>query len=173
MPDNSPPPPAPQPQIALDLNDAEILAGYAVRNNVAGLQDAITQIAAARELFVAGKLIGDEQKKFYTAYSALAAAIAPVSVATLKSSLDEYGIEVRRFIFGTKVRISCARVASRTYRFWAMVALFSLLIVQSYWLIGSSLLNAFPKATAEEIESIVRSRIAVRQAEETFRQANP
>src|SRR5438045_3442950 len=130
----------PPPSIALDLNDAEMLVSYVVRNNIAGLQDAIVEIAAARELFKAGNLVGEEQKKFYVAYSALAVAISPVTVATLKSSLDEYGIEGRRwFLFGPKVKFPWARVASWSYRAWAMIALLSLLIVQSYWLIGSSL----------------------------------
>jgi hypothetical protein len=165
--------PLPPPSIALDLNDAEMLASYAVRNNITGLQDAIAEIAAARAFFRAGGLIGDEQKKFYVAYSALAAAISPVTVATLKSSLDEYGIDVRRWFCGPKVKFSWARLASRSYRTWAMIALFSLLIVQSYWLVGSSLLNAFPKPTTEEVESIARFRIAQRKELETFRRANP
>jgi hypothetical protein len=81
------------------LNDAEILANYAIHNNIAGMQDAIGGIAEAREQFAAGNLKGDNQRAFYAHYSALAARISPVSVASLKDSLDEYGLEVKDCFF--------------------------------------------------------------------------
>ena len=137
--------------IANSLEDAEVLVAYAVRNNIQGVQDAVEGITQARDLFSRGELKGDAQKKFYADFSKLAATVAPVTVASLKASLEQYGPGRRTwFGFGRRVPCSYAQCAARSHRAWAMLALVSLLVVQSYWLIGSNLLNALPKLTDAE-----------------------
>lgn len=139
-----------EPKTTLEhsLDDAEVLVTYVIRYNVQDVQDAIEGVAEAREAFKQGKLMGDAQKHFYANFSALAAHVAPVNVSSLRSSLEEYGIERKRWFFwGKPVRRSYAQRAATRYSFWGMVALLCLLAVQSYWLIGSNLLNAVPKFT--------------------------
>jgi hypothetical protein len=139
------------PALGRSVDDAEVLVGYAIRNNVQGVQDAIEGIAAAREFYQAGTLRGEEQKKFYENFSQLAARVAPVTVATLKSCLDEYGPGRKTWLgLGQSVPCSYAERAARRYRLLATFALISLLLVQSYWLVGSNLLAAMPKMTAAE-----------------------
>lgn len=138
---------------ALDrsLDDAEILASYAIRNNIPNVQDAILGIAEAREAFARRKLRGEVQKKFYGDFSTLAAKIAPVTVSTLQSCLDEYGPGRRRWVlWGPRVPCSYARKAASFHRTWATVVLILLLAVQSYWLVGSNLLAAVPKLSAND-----------------------
>src|SRR5437879_2297297 len=94
--------------LANSLADAEVLAAYGIRNNIQGVQDAVEGIAEARESFEQGKLMGDAQKRFYADFSTLASRVAPVTVATLRSCLPEYGTERRKFLglVGPKVRCS-------------------------------------------------------------------
>jgi hypothetical protein len=142
------------------LNDAEILANYAVRNNVTGVQEAISGIAMAREDFVAGNLKGDSQRQFYANYSALASKIWPVTVASLKDSLDEYGPVVRDwFGLGGKRQLSRAGIVARQQSIFATLVLIVLVVAQSYWLIGNTLVLAAPSRTAEQLEALRRAEL--------------
>lgn len=155
-------PTSPKEKLALarSLEDAEILASYIVRNNVPDVQDAVFGIAEAREAFDNDKLQGEAQKKFYVDFARLAAKLAPVTVSTLKSCLDEYGPGRRRWlVFGPCVPCSYARKAASLHRAWATAALILLLIVQSYWLVGSNLLAAVPKLTAADRAALLQDRV--------------
>jgi hypothetical protein len=137
--------------LANSLADAEILAAYAIRNNLPGIQDAVEGIAEARESFEEGKLMGEVQKRFYADFSTLASRVAPVTVSTLKSSLAVYGPGRRTwFGLGPKVECSYAQRAANFYRTLATCVLVLLLVVQSYWLVGSNLLAALPKLSLAE-----------------------
>jgi len=132
--------------LAHTLYDAEVLVAYVIRNNIQEVQDAVEGIAVARECYGRGEFSADAQKKFYGDFSKLAAKVAPVTVSTLKASLEEYGPGRRRwFGLGEHVRCSHAQRAGIFHRRWGMVALITLLVIQSYWLVGSNLLNAIPK----------------------------
>ena len=132
--------------LAHSLDDAEVLVAYVIRNNIQEVQDAVEGIAVARECHGRGEFSADAQRKFYGDFSKLAAKVAPVTVSTLKASLEEYGPGRRRW-FGWGERVSCshAQRAGIFHRRWGMVALITLLVIQSYWLVGSNLLNAIPK----------------------------
>lgn len=132
--------------LAHSLDDAEVLVAYVIRNNIQGIQDAVEGIAEARECYGRGEFSADAQKKFYADFSKLAAKVAPVTVSTLKASLEDYG-PGRRTWFGWGERVPCshAQRAGIFHRRWGMVALITLLVIQSYWLVGSNLLNAIPK----------------------------
>ena len=137
--------------LANSLSDAEVLAAYAIRNNTQGVQDAVEGIAEARESFEQGRLMGDTQKKFYADFSTLASRLAPVTVSTLRSCLEEYGPGCRRwFGLGRMVPCSYAQRSASFYRTLATFVLVLLLVVQSYWLVGSNLLAALPKLTTAE-----------------------
>src|SRR5580698_365643 len=79
------------------LEDAEVLAEYAARNNIQNVYAEIDAIAAAREAFSQGRLTAAAQRDFYVAFGSLAGAVVPVTVASLRASLDEYGVIVRKF----------------------------------------------------------------------------
>jgi hypothetical protein len=132
--------------LAHSLDDAEVLVAYVIRNNIQGVQDAVEGMAEARECYGRGEFSADAQKKFYADFSKLAAKVAPVTVSTLKASLEDYG-PGRTTWFGLGERVPCshAQRAGIFHRRWGMVALITLLVIQSYWLVGSNLLNAIPK----------------------------
>lgn len=146
--------------LAHSLDDAEVLVAYVIRNNVQNVQDAVEGIAEARENYDRGALSGEAQKKFYAHFSNLAAKVAPVTVGTLKASLEEYGPGRKTWLgFGRRVPCSHAQQAAIFHRRWATTALIVMIIVQSYWLIGSNLLSAVPKRTAAEDKLLVAMQV--------------
>jgi hypothetical protein len=151
------------------LEDAEVLADYAARYGVADaykedVYKDIEEIAAARDAFSRGELSGAAQTNFYSAFSHLAAGVAPVTVASLKASLDEYGVEVRPFLFfGPKDRISLARRATMRRQRLALLAFLALLAVHSIWFVATSLMGSIGKAPADEANLLIQSCIRTGQ----------
>jgi hypothetical protein len=154
--------------LALSLDDAEVLAGFAVRHNIQGVQPAIEGIAAARDLYSDKNLKGDAQRKFYADYSALASGIAPVTVDSLKASMDEYGVPSKAFcFFGPEKKVSRATASARYHRNLALIALFWVIFVQSVWFVGTSLIHAMPTPTADEVDAIVRLTLSPGSSNQT------
>lgn len=145
------------------LEDAEVLASYVARYGVADaykedVYKDIEDIAAAREAFSQKKLSGAAQTNFYSALSRLAAGVAPVTVASLKASLDEYGVETRSFLFfGPKVRMSFARRATMRRQRLAVLAFITLLAVHSIWFVATSLMGSIAKAPADETNLLIQN----------------
>jgi hypothetical protein len=89
-----------------------------------------------------GQLSGEAQKKFYEAFAVLASQIAPVTVASLKASLDEYGKETQLFPWEKPKRLSCARLAARRKLRLGLSILIVLLWGQFYWAAGTNLIRS-------------------------------
>jgi hypothetical protein len=123
------------------VTGAEVLVAYAIRNNVQNVQDAIETVADSRDLLEKRQLSGEAQKKFYEAFAALASQIAPVTVASLKASLDDYGKETRLFPWEEPKRLSCARLAARRKLRIGLIILIVLLCGQFYWAAGTNLIR--------------------------------
>ena len=123
------------------VTGAEVLVAYAIRNNVQNVQDAIETVADSRDLLEKRQLSGEAQKKFYEAFAALASQIAPVTVASLKASLDDYGKERRLFPWDEPKRLSCARLAARRKLRIGLIILIVLLCGQFYWAAGTNLIR--------------------------------
>ena len=136
------------------VTGAEVLVAYAIRNNVQNVQDAIETVADSRDLLDKGQLSGEAQKKFYEAFAVLASQIAPVTVASLRASLDEYGKETRLFPWEEPQRLSCARLAARRKLRLGLIILIVLLCGQFYWAAGTNLIRNLTVAeTAASVPS--------------------
>lgn len=114
-------------------------------------------IASACELYRAGKLHGPEEAAFIENYIALAKATSPVTVRSLKSCIIER--PVRNFLFQTVSQTPADRIL-RTYRFYGFLALIVLVILQSYWVIGSFLVANIPLLSEDpnRLPAAVRQR---------------
>ena len=137
------------------VTGAEVLVAYAIRNNVQNVQDAIETVADSRDLLEKRQLSGEAQKKFYEAFAALASQIAPVTVASLKASLDDYGKETRLFPWDEPKRLSCARLAARRKLRIGLIILIVLLCGQFYWAAGTNLIRnlTVPQTVASVLPS--------------------
>jgi hypothetical protein len=149
------PPPETPPPILTALQDAEVLADYVSSEAIPDTSQHVLTIARSRELYHTTGLFGAQQHEFYTAYAALAHAIQPVTVASLYDCLDKYGPPRRDWLGRPKCPQSRARIAAQKQRFWAFVALLLLLVVQSYVLVGQSLLQAISKLPDDYVKNLI------------------
>jgi hypothetical protein len=112
-------------------------------------------------MFSRGNLTASALRDFYTAFSTLAAAVAPVTVASLRASLETHGVEVRQYLFfGRKERVSRAKQTTMHRQVHALIALLLLVWFQVLWFTGSSLLGSLHKPTADEANLFEQSLIS-------------
>jgi glutathione-specific gamma-glutamylcyclotransferase len=143
--------------LKLSIRDAQLLVAYAVRNNIPEVENAIETIVTSNALYKEGKLEGKAQADFYQAYSTLAAKIAPVTVASLRDSLDEYGVPVKQFFFfGKKEKRSLASRVAAWHKAWALFVVSMLILAQGYWLVGNGILITLAKPTIDEADLTYR-----------------
>jgi cation transport protein ChaC len=143
--------------LKLSIRDAQLLVAYAVRNNIPEVENAIATIVTSEALYKEGKLESKAQGGFYQAYSTLAAKIAPVTVASLRDSLDEYGVPVKQFFFfGKKEKRSLAARVAAWHKAWALFVVSMLIIAQGYWLVGNGILLTLAKPTIDEADLTYR-----------------
>jgi hypothetical protein len=135
------------------VGDAELLAIYLSRNGMSVNRDGkdvtpevVQGITDAREQFESGELIGPAEAMFLKHYRELAAAASPVTVASLRDSTSkEEGVLPWWLFFGRKVKSTRARVASYKYWAFAAIALLLLILAQSYYVVGTNLIQLLPE----------------------------
>jgi hypothetical protein len=133
--------------------DAELLAIYVSRNGMHVSRDGqpvtpevLQGITDARERLENHTLTGEAAAVFLKNYRELAAAAFPVTVASLRdSTVEQKGALPWWLIFGRKVRCIPASVASYTHWAFAGVALFLLILTQSYYIVGTNLIQLLPE----------------------------
>ena len=146
--------------------DAELLAIYVSRNGMHVSRDgqAVTPevlqgITGARELLRSSTLTGEAAAGFLKNYRELAAAAFPVTVASLRdSTVEQKGALPWWLIFGRKVKCVPATVASYTHWAFAGVALFLLILTQSYYIVGTNLIQVLPeyRTLVEQEQSVLK-----------------
>ncbi|MFA5180804.1 MAG: hypothetical protein WC405_05750 [Syntrophales bacterium] len=127
-----------------DVEGACLLLSYAAQSGLELEIDTATVITKSKELLATGKLTGDEEAKFYFAYEALAKLASPVTVAGL-SAATEANQTVNRYW---------------VYPFFIWLAI--LLIVQIYWVIGSTATTAI-KESRDEITKVTMELGALKE----------
>ena len=143
------------------VDDAESLAIYVSRNGMHVSRDgkAVTPevlqgITDARKCLAGHTLHGGAAAAFLKNYRELAAAAFPVTVASLRDSTEEQ----EWLIFGRKVKYIRASVASYTHWAFAVVALFLLILTQSYYIVGTNLIQLLPeyRMLVEQEQSVLK-----------------
>jgi hypothetical protein len=141
------------PRLTSALEDAELLVEFAARNGIEVKGDLVDRITATRAALSKGNIPEKEEAKFYEAYTKLAHSLGKITVSSIRDSRPEFGTERRKYIwFGPKERLSNAQRAVGRARWQTIIGLVILLIVQIYWLWGSTLidgLRAFESRDAE------------------------
>jgi hypothetical protein len=129
------------------LRGAELLIEYSSRNAMKPegidekeLQQLILRIAQARAIFHAKGFTEVEEAQFFCDFRMLSRAFAPVTVGSIRDSLDDETGRCRYYIWWGPV-ISPAAAAVRRFSICSFVALLALLAVQIIWLTGFDLLD--------------------------------
>jgi len=144
------------------LENAELLVAFTSENGLNPDPKLIRGVTHARALAEAGAgaVTEEEEATFFEIYAALASAVGKgtVTVASIRDSSVQYGDKVRRWWFGPHMKISKAQHAVYTYREWTIVALIILLLIQSYWIFGASLLDRLTRLEKQASELDVKRK---------------
>lgn len=126
-------------QLVEAVADARILLAYSAESGLDVANEATRTIATASEQLSSGELSVEQETNFWSAFNTLSKAASPVTVSSLRSTMDSYAPIATRY--GHQVRRSEARKAVGFYTFVAIVTLVPLLLLQIYWLFGAAVTN--------------------------------
>lgn len=121
------------------VDDAQILLSYSAESGLDVANEATRTIATASEQLTSGDLSAEQETNFWSAFNTLSKAVSPVTVSSLRSTMDSYAPITTRY--GRRVRRSEARKAVGFYTVIAIVTLVPLLLLQIYWLFGAAVTN--------------------------------
>lgn len=123
------------------VRDAELLMRYAGRYGVPIDSSVLIGIADAREQFQRGELKGQKEAEFYEKFISLSRAVAPVSVKSLESCTEQR--DLTDFFFWHRSETYADRTIRR-HRVFGGIGLMLLILVQTYWVVGSYLTANIP-----------------------------
>jgi len=129
-----------------NIRNAQLLLSYASEAGITVEPEVIQSVVEAKNACESDTPPADPvglETKFWQATERLAKSVSPVTVASLRASYDiqedsSYLGLLRAWILKSPPKISQAKLTVRHYRLGALIALIILLIVQVYWVVGSS-----------------------------------
>jgi hypothetical protein len=136
------------------MKKAELLLSHASDVGIALEKDVIQSIVQAREYCENAQDRDDAMEieiKFWQATEKLAQLVCPVTVASLRADQELYddnslGGLLRTYILRRPQKISKATISVKRFRRWALTFLFLLIVVQIYWVIGTSVVVDIDKS---------------------------
>jgi hypothetical protein len=135
------------------LQDAQMLLAFGSSSGK-DIDEAITNaIVAAGTLAEKGPLGQAEEQAFWVASNTLAKAVRPVTVSSLRATMDAYSPGDKKLLGVSVAGGSLARRAVRWYTAIAIAALACLLVLQIYWLFGASVTGEIAR-TNKEMETL-------------------
>lgn len=147
--------------------DAQLLVAHAASRGIDLAPELVRSIISAKELLVldlADPATFERQSAFWEARNLLSKAVQPVSIASLKASMQTGPMVLYRSLFRALSRsarstqpISPAERSVLWFRFLASLALFFLLTVQVYWVVGSRVISE----TADILSQVSNNQFAL------------
>lgn len=127
------------------IHDAQTLLAFASQSGAGVGDEVVKTVVETASLAAGGHVTEESETAFWKALNMLAKAVAPVSVSSLRATLDPDAGGTTT-VFGVAVsRGSLARRAVRWYTGIAILTLLLLLVLQIYWLFGTSLTSDIQK----------------------------
>lgn len=146
------------PELPQAVNDAQTLISYMAE---AGLElDPATirvVVETGTHLHAAADLTDDQEVAFWQAFNQLCRAVGPVSLSSLRATMDSYSPthKVLGFDIGNR---SKARSAVYKYTIGLTLTLVILLVMQVYWLFGNWIVSDIQRQRKEVAEADVKFR---------------
>lgn len=165
--ENAPPIPGIDASVRDAVADAQLLLAHAAAHGIELAPELVRTVVSAKELLaldLADPASFERQSSFWEAREELARAVHPVTIGSLKASTQSGPMVLYRSLLGALSRsartgqpISPAERSVLWFRFLASLALFCLLAVQVYWVVGSRVLGE----TADILERVKANQAAV------------
>ena len=132
--------------------NAQILLAYATQKGIDVKDEVIKTVVETATTVREDKVTDVQEIAFWSALNALAKSVSPVSVSSLRATMDSHTRGSAR-IFGIDVgRSSPARWAVRSYTIGILGILFVLLFVQIYWIFGNSIISDIQNSKTKIVE---------------------
>jgi hypothetical protein len=125
--------------------DADLLIKYLTHQGITVRPEVLAAIEQMRDEETANQSTAGTRAGFFAAYSELARQAMPVTAESLRACSEDCAGQWKRFPWSVPRRVSDADRAVLRHHTWASVALIVLLVVQSYWLVGSTLVSGVRK----------------------------
>ncbi len=155
------------PPIREAIHDSELLLAHAASHGISLPPELVKIVVSSKQLLsadLADPSTFDQQALFWDARNQLGKAVHPVTTASLKASTQTGPLVSYRSLVGlishsirTTQPISPAERSVLWFRILAFVALFSLLTVQVYWVVGSRVLSE----TAQIVKQVEENSTAL------------
>ncbi len=143
--------PVPDKNLCADIEGACLLLSYAAQCGLELKAETAKTITRTKELLTAGKLTGDDEALFYLAYQELAKLASPVTVAGLRAATEvSCQTWCREKLHLKPAFVSDAKRAVSWYWRGSITCLVILLLLQIYWVIGSTAVTAIKEASEAE-----------------------
>ncbi|WP_026998902.1 hypothetical protein [Eisenibacter elegans] len=122
---------------------AEMLLAHASEQGVEIHDDLTRKVVRAKYLEKTQNWSEEEESEFWIAYRKIAKSIHPVTINSLLAAIEKR--ELPRLglwgMMGFTTKITLAQRAVQRYTYWALFFLFLMLVVQIFFLIGSTILS--------------------------------
>lgn len=136
----------PLSDIRENIRNAQLLLSYASEAGITVEPEVIRSVVEAKNACDSDTPPADPvglETRFWQAMEKLAKSVSPVTVSSLRASYDiqedsSYSGLLRARILRSPRKISQAKLTVRHYRFGTLITLAILVIVQVYWIVGSS-----------------------------------
>ncbi|MDD5329879.1 MAG: hypothetical protein PHX38_07740 [Sulfuricella sp.] len=155
------------PPIEEAIRDSELLLAHAASHGIPLSPELVKIVISSKQLLaadLANPSTFDQQVLFWGARNQLGKAVHPVTTASLKASTQTGPLVSYRSLLGlisrsirTAQPISSAERSVLWFRVLAFIALFSLLTVQVYWVVGSRVLGE----TAQIVKQVEENSAAL------------
>lgn len=158
---NAPPPPKPSsanPKLPEAVEDAQLLLCFASQSGVQLDDSVVKTIVDTSRAVHAEQVSSQAEHEFWIALRQLAKKLEPVSVSSLRATMDSQAqgkTQLWRFNFS---RGSLARRAVNAYTYLALIALVLLLLFQIYWLFGGAITGDIQRLNREIAETETKMR---------------
>lgn len=157
----------PRWDMAESIRNARLLLSYASETGIVlppEIIKSIVEITHCQESQISSAELVEMETRFLQATEALAKAVSPVTVASLRASYekrDDTSLigRFRRLIWRSSPKISLAALSVRRFRLWALCTLILLLFVQIYWVIGFLLTADVAKTLAQDEADKVKKEL--------------
>lgn len=153
------------PRLLAALDDARILLGHASQSGAELDAQIVATIVETGESVSKGELPAAQETAFWSSLNKLAKSLGPVSVSSLRATMDSFAsagialFRIGRAPSGSATGgRSLARRAVQWYTAILVLTLASLLVVQIYWLFGTSITGEIQKNRKEIAEAEAKQR---------------
>lgn len=157
------------------VDDAEMLLAYAASHGITLLPELVKTLVSSKQLLsadLANPSTFDQQAAFWDARNQLGKAVHPVTTTSLRASAQSGPFVSYRGLLGSifhsfrsKQPIRPAEQSALLFRMLAFTALFLLLTVQVYWVVGSRVISE----TAQIVKQVKENALAL----EAFKADDP